>query len=132
MEFKDYFPLLKNNQDLIRSIAQKVCHNGCLLLSEVDGEHAGIAAFYANDYDTYKAFLSLLAVKDRFRRIGIGRALLESVQSISLAAGMRELILEVRCNNHQAVGFYKWLGFQPVEITDHSTLRLRKKIVNVE
>lgn len=128
LEFQVYFPSLKNNQDLTKRIAQKIYLGGCLLLYEMNGEHAGIAAFYANDYNTYKAYLSLLAVKEQFQGHGIGRALIEDVQSIALTAGMRELILEVRLNNHSAIGFYEYLGFKQKEDAELLTIRLGKQL----
>ncbi|MFN7952945.1 MAG: ribosomal protein S18-alanine N-acetyltransferase [bacterium] len=52
-----------------------------------------------------------IAVDPRFRRRGVGRALLERALADAARRGARKAHLEVRASNHAARGLYLLLGF---------------------
>jgi ribosomal-protein-alanine N-acetyltransferase len=70
---------------------------------EVDGEVAGFAVW--QELPGGEAELLNLAVAERARRQGAGRALVEAMQG-------RRLWLEVRASNERAIRFYESLGFE--------------------
>lgn len=53
-----------------------------------------------------------VAVLPKFRRTGIGRALMEELLKQSKAQGIHEFTLEVRAGNASAIRLYERLGFQ--------------------
>lgn len=81
-----------------------------LKLAEVNGEAAGFALARAGGGE---AELMLLASEPRFRRQGVGRALLRSIIADARARGATQVFLEVRAGN-DAIAFYEQLGFGKV------------------
>ncbi len=123
--YRDTLPTLTDS--LIRkNLARKIAQYGHLLIAYKGTQQAGFAAFYANDNVTMTAFLSLFAIKNHFRGSGIGRDLLNAVESISKASGMKRIRLEVRIENDTAIGFYKHLNFKAEASCCSSTMYLIK------
>ncbi|HDH96477.1 MAG TPA: ribosomal-protein-alanine N-acetyltransferase, partial [Proteobacteria bacterium] len=52
-----------------------------------------------------------IAVKDRWRRMGIGSALLKRLLTAARERGVRKAYLEVRVSNIEAIGLYEKHGF---------------------
>lgn len=80
-----------------------------VLIASLDGEMAGFAIMRFGDLD---AHLFLLAVDPAARRKGIGRALLEWLESSCCTAGIQNIRLEVRWGNRQARRFYLANGYR--------------------
>ena len=78
-----------------------------LTLARVDGEIAGFALARAS---LDEAELLLLATSPRFRRRGIGAALLRSVLAEARGRGVKRVHLEVRAGNG-AIALYEAQGF---------------------
>ncbi len=74
-------------------------------------ETVGYVAFYANDKETYTAYITSIGVLEEFRHENVGRGLIETVFSESMDRGMKRVRLEVLNANHNAIGFYKHMGF---------------------
>jgi [ribosomal protein S18]-alanine N-acetyltransferase len=78
------------------------------LVASVDGQIAGFAIMHFGDL---RAHLILLAVEPRYRKSGIGGALLKWLESSCITAGIRDIRLEVRAGNELAMKFYRNRGF---------------------
>jgi ribosomal-protein-alanine N-acetyltransferase len=78
------------------------------LVASVHGEFAGFAIMHFGDV---RAHLVLLAVEPRFRKSGIGGALLKWLESSCVTAGIQDVRLEVRAGNSLAQRFYRNRGF---------------------
>ncbi len=65
------------------------------------------------------ARILMLSVKERFRKQGIGKALLTAFLSEMKTHRVKRLDLEVRTTNHTALEFYKKQGFILREILPH-------------
>jgi ribosomal protein S18 acetylase RimI-like enzyme len=63
------------------------------------------------------AFVEDLCVDEHYRKMGIGRALLEEMECQSKARGADVMELTVWSFNENAVNFYKTLGMSPRSIT---------------
>jgi len=70
--------------------------------------HAFAIMRYADDGD---AHLLLLAVAPRWRRRGVASALLEWLEAVARAAGVRRIVLEARRDNAPARDFYGAHGY---------------------
>lgn len=81
-----------------------------LKLAEVSGEAAGFALARAGGGE---AELMLLASDPRFRRQGVGAALLRSIIADARGRDAAQLFLEVRAGN-DAIAFYERLGFTKI------------------
>lgn len=84
-----------------------------LLCAEVRGEVAGYAiAWFVYD----QGELGNVAVGEKWRRRGIGTALIEAVLERATKRGARELFLEVRRSNVSAQRLYHRLGFRQIGV----------------
>ena len=79
-----------------------------------DEETSKLVGYYALQYVLDEAEIAIIAVKRKFRRQGLGRAILEEIKRF---CGEREIIkihLEVRSENEAAVHLYRSFGFEEV------------------
>ena len=77
-------------------------------LAEADGELAGVALCWTS------GFVKDLVVHERWRRRGIGEALLHHVMATFRARGARVVELKVESDNASAVRLYERVGMQHV------------------
>jgi aminoglycoside 6'-N-acetyltransferase I len=70
-------------------------------------------------------YLEAWYVVPSHRRKGIGRALIQSVESWASGAGFSELASDAECDNHDAVQAHRALGFREVGRSVHFVRRLR-------
>jgi ribosomal-protein-alanine N-acetyltransferase len=76
--------------------------------------HDSIVGFAIMRYGDDDAYLDLLAVAPPYRRLGIGRQLLEWLEKCAVVAGIFSVTLEVRAGNEGAQLFYKRMGYRPL------------------
>lgn len=105
------------------------------LIADWDGQPAGYALFFGH-YSTWagrRLFLEDLFVREPFRGMGIGKALLASVARIAVQENSNGMQWEVLNWNDKAIELYKSLGaefldrWRPVLLTEDALLRLAKK-----
>ncbi len=88
------------------------------LIAELDGAAAGFALFFRN-YSTWRGrpglFLEDLFVPERYRRRGIGRALLKRLAALSVERGYGRMEWSVLDWNQPAQDFYRSLGATPMD-----------------
>jgi ribosomal-protein-alanine N-acetyltransferase len=80
-----------------------------VLVACVRGNIAGFAIMRYGDDD---AHLDLLAVAPPYRRLGIGRQLLQWLEKCAVVAGIFNVALEVRAGNEGARLFYERMGYR--------------------
>jgi ribosomal protein S18 acetylase RimI-like enzyme len=78
----------------------------------VAGRCRGFVAFYCNDLETRRAFITLLLVDPVDRGMGIGEALVAFVLHTAKRRGFTGCGLEVNQQNRIAYDFYRAQGFQ--------------------
>jgi ribosomal-protein-alanine N-acetyltransferase len=74
-----------------------------------------IAGFAIMRYGDDDAHLDLLAVEPAFQRAGIGGQMVRWLEKCAVVAGIFNVELEVRTNNHGAQRFYETLGYSPLK-----------------
>ena len=83
------------------------------LIAHADGDHAGYAIYY-HTFSSFAGrigtFLEDLYVRPKFRKSGIGRALLEAVARISIQRGGGRFEWTALRWNENALEFYKKIG----------------------
>ncbi|MCI0668249.1 MAG: GNAT family N-acetyltransferase [Methylococcaceae bacterium] len=72
------------------------------------------AGFAIMRFGWQEAHLDLIGVKPRFRRIGVGIALLSWLEESAATAGLPIVRLELRETNHDALKFYEQRGYKAV------------------
>jgi ribosomal-protein-alanine N-acetyltransferase len=93
-------------------VAMHIRHRESVVLTaRAAGELAGFAIMQFSDTS---AHLDLFAVDPRYRRLGIGRRLLEWLEESAVTAGTFDIALEVRAANVGARWFYSKLGYREV------------------
>lgn len=110
--FQDTLPRLKEVD--IEKLAKKIIDKGNLYVIRDGILIAGTVAFYCNNLESKEAYLSLIGVKEPYRKKGYGKRLLQLVLSESTRAGMKSVRLEVRSDNKEAIRFYMSKGFYAV------------------
>ena len=87
--------------------------SGRLLLATVGGEPAGCVAL--RDLGDDRCEMKRMFVPTRFRGLGVGRALAETVVAVGREAGYREMWLDTSVRQVEALGLYAGLGFDEAE-----------------
>jgi ribosomal protein S18 acetylase RimI-like enzyme len=78
-----------------------------------DGENAcGLVACYTDEQDLQRVHVISMWVDPARRHAGVGRALIQGLQSWALSRKMLELKLMVTSVNDNAIRFYERLGFR--------------------
>jgi ribosomal-protein-alanine N-acetyltransferase len=81
------------------------------VVAQMDGDVVGFLMIIVPTW-TDAAEITDLAVDIAFRRMGAGRALVESAAEWARKRGHRSLWVEPRADNHAAISFYVSLGFR--------------------
>lgn len=63
-----------------------------------------------------EGYIGNIAVVDKYRRNGVGKALMQKLLSICLERDFTFVTLEVRESNTPAINLYTGLGFEPVGV----------------
>ena len=92
-------------------MSEKFASYAYFILLKYNQENAGFCAFYANDHNTNVAYISFIAVADKFRNQHFGKQVLEKTIELSKEQGMNFLKLEVLKSNVVAQDFYLRNGF---------------------
>jgi ribosomal protein S18 acetylase RimI-like enzyme len=82
------------------------------LVATIGSEVVGTAM---GGYDGHRGWVYYVAVRPRYRRQGIGTALMERVEAGVARLGCPKINLQVRASNEGVVSFYKKLGYEVEE-----------------
>jgi ribosomal protein S18 acetylase RimI-like enzyme len=85
------------------------------ILAELQGEAAGFASLRLTPYlgeEAPYAEVSEMFVSGRFRRQGVGRALMAELERRARAAGATSLNVLTAPDNEQALALYRAMGFE--------------------
>ena len=80
-----------------------------------EGRCRGVVAFYCDDAESRRAFISLVLVDPRERGRGLGRTLVTRALDVARSRGCTACALEVTDGNAAAQALYHALGFHPIE-----------------
>lgn len=73
-----------------------------------------VIGFAIMEYGETRAHLALLGVGTSYQRRGLGSSLLAWLEKTALVAGISDIDLELREQNHRARHFYRQLGFTEI------------------
>jgi ribosomal protein S18 acetylase RimI-like enzyme len=114
-EFEQYLtPTLVDKGVNIAAYAKKIFDNGTILTYK---ENQGIIGYYL-DEETKSCFISILAVRPKKQREGIGKALIEKVMAEAKENKCETIKLAVEKTNSRGIRFYERAGFTYLDETD--------------
>jgi ribosomal protein S18 acetylase RimI-like enzyme len=86
-----------------------------LIVAELEGEVAGFGALHMQNLierDDIGSHVAALVVAERFRRRGVGEALMDALEDEARARGSRYLALNTAHRRSDAHAFYEALGYE--------------------
>jgi GNAT superfamily N-acetyltransferase len=86
--------------------------HGLFLVAEVDGEPAGCGAWRVHAPGAVE--IKRVYVEPRFRRRGLARLLVESLERTAAEAGARAVVLNSGTRQPEALALYDLLGYRPI------------------
>ena len=111
-EFKDVFPNITASEQIVNNYAAKFCKFAQVIKLTCNKETAGMAVYYANDFEKNYGYISLIGLKKEFRGKHLGKNLLEFVLRDMRALNMEYVRLECADVNVNAYQFYCKMGFK--------------------
>ena len=106
-----------------RDIARKLAVQPELFL--VGEAEDGIVASVMAGYEGHRGWVNYLAVAPAFRGRGYGRALMQHVEAALERRGRPKISLLVRHSNHDAMEFYRRLGY-----VEDESVSLGKRLID--
>lgn len=91
-------------------VSRYIRHPDCSVV--VARDRRRIAGFGVMEFHDAHAHLSLLAVRPAYQRRGVGRRIIEWLESTARTAGIFLVRLELRAGNDAARQFYEKLGYR--------------------
>lgn len=112
---------LMRGEEFRKEMAIKFSKYGNVLVAEdYKGCICAFVAYYANDFNTEEAFISMIAVLPPYRKNGYGKRLLNLVIQEAREKKMKSVCLEVEKSNNNAIEFYRKNSFYIMKITENS------------
>lgn len=79
------------------------------LVGKIDGK---VVASVMGGYEGHRGWINYLAVDPDFRRMGLGKKIMDEIELRLRAKGCPKINLQVRESNVQVIEFYEALGFK--------------------
>ncbi|MFL0352399.1 GNAT family N-acetyltransferase [Xanthomarina sp. GH4-25] len=95
----------------INEYVNKIVRSAVVIPFYKENQLIGFIAFYANNFETKVAYLTMLAVNKDFRSKNIGKFLLDMTTSYLIDRGFKKFGLETLTENERAKKFYLENGF---------------------
>ncbi len=105
------FPIPLSFKVNLSDLAQKLIEKGYVCLAVDNDAIVGMVGFYANNFDTKVAYISVVSVSNEYQRRGIAKELLCRALDICNENGMKTCVLYTHKTNNGAIAMYKKLGF---------------------
>jgi ribosomal protein S18 acetylase RimI-like enzyme len=97
-----------------KDIARKLKVNPELFLVGVEGNK--VIATVMGGYEGHRGWVNYLGVDPAYRKKGLGRQMIESIEKILLERGCPKINLQVLANNTEAMTFYERIGYKKDEV----------------
>lgn len=101
---KDFSPKLSKRVD-IEDYSKKLLNKAECYIYEEKENIRGFVAFYANNYDSKVAYLSIILVDHKFRGKGVGNKLIERMEKCCRKKGFEKIKMEMSSGKE---GLKKW------------------------
>ena len=115
-------------RDSFPELLDKIDRKAIMLGLYTAEEPAGYAAFYANDREGRKAFLTLFCIRPERQRKHLGSLLMEKCLLVAGEQGMHSMGLEVLVEDDGPIAFYRRMGFEKTGQGKPGFLRMERKV----
>jgi len=95
----------------IKDYAKKIQGNATRFEAWLDGRLVGLVAAYCNDQKNFITYITSVSVLRETTGKGIAACLMKRCIEHAKSLGMKQICLEVACDNAAAIGLYKKLNF---------------------
>jgi len=125
--------ITKDGQNYLRKDTEQMLtkEDGKMIVAAKDGRLAGLAYGEVSHRTTYVpntiGHISIVYVREEFRRQGIGKRLVEELCQFFGSQNVEEVNLNYIIGNNEAEGFWGALGFEPVRISVNSEFKELKE-----
>jgi ribosomal-protein-alanine N-acetyltransferase len=103
--------------DNLQSYVDKIMQHACIISIMEDNSLQGFLAYYANNYESKEAFLSMTIIASGSRKLGYGRRLVDFCLTDLVYKGFKKCKTEVNENNTAAINVCKKCGFSEYKRT---------------
>jgi ribosomal protein S18 acetylase RimI-like enzyme len=130
-QFDPRMPTGESIADAYIEEMQRKCneHDGQIFLSEIDGSIAGYVTVLArvssgdlDDGDLVYSYIDDLIVSEKFRKLGVGKKLVEAAELFAKSKNARWLRLSVLARNTSARNLYSSAGFSELYVDYEKSL----------
>jgi len=111
-QFGEYLPDPLSKRIDVDAYTEKLLAKGAVFLAMAEEMPLGLAAMYANNHITKKAYISLLAVRPTAQGHGIGRALVDVCVAHAAMNAMIGIRVQTLESNRHAMRLYERAGFR--------------------
>jgi len=110
------YPLLNDGSgiyelDDLNAYVDKIMEKACIISVMEQNVLLGFLAYYANDYESKNAFLSMVVISPTVRKMGYGRRLVDFFIADLVLKGFKRCLTEVKEDNIKAINVCKKVGF---------------------
>ncbi|MDR6943219.1 GNAT family N-acetyltransferase [Mucilaginibacter pocheonensis] len=110
------YPLLNDGSgiyelDDLKAYVDKIMEKACIISVMEQNVLLGFLAYYANDYESKNAFLSMVVISPTVRKMGYGRRLVDFFIADLVLKGFKRCLTEVKEDNIKAINVCKKVGF---------------------
>jgi len=116
---EEFDPILSNVVDL-STYADKIASRAEIISIIENSVIKALIAVYCNDPEKRNAYITLFYVKEEYRKMGLGKRLLETLLQYLKGLQFQILKLEVFKTNKKAINFYLTNGFEEFEENETS------------
>lgn len=95
----------------IDAYASKLVNNAYVAILKKGDDFIGLFAIYINDTENKVAYISSMAVMDKYKGVGYSQYLMDKAVNSVREVGMNMVRLEVKASYARAVKFYEKCGF---------------------
>lgn len=113
-----------------KAYIEKIQKNGIIFYTKKNQDITSFIGFYANDRETFTAYLSCIVVSPHLKGSGIAQQLFDKMCDVAISNGMKRLKFTVLKENLRAISFYKKNKmFFKLSLTDETRWDLEKDLI---
>jgi len=128
-ECNDAFTISVTGRLYYPELLEKIDKKAVMLgIYEDNGETIGYSAFYANNQETKRAFITLFCIKKSMQRKYFGSHLMAASLDEAKMRGMESVALEVLKQDTGAIEFYQKMGFTEDGPDNGAFIRMNRKL----
>lgn len=131
LEFDTCFVPPISSRDIDLDLYSKKLYNNATFILKKDKEkNIGFVSMYVNDKKSKIAYLIFLAVHENYRKLGLGKELIDKAEKTALDNGMKKMKLEVKKLNINAIKFYERNGYKYIDEASEISIYMIKDLDN--